>query len=99
MERRNIVMKQLLLSSPKGINVMDLYEPFYLGENTIVVDEKIMSNILSKYGLDMVRKDRELKVIGEERPLRQAINVLTISLYAELIVKRVCQYCHALFTM
>lgn len=85
-ERRNIVMKQLLLSSPKGINVMDLYEPFYLGENTIVVDEKIMSNILSKYGLDMVRKDRELKVIGEERPLRQAINDLTISPYAELEV-------------
>lgn len=83
-ERRNIVMKKLLLSSPKGINVMDLYEPFYLGENTILVDEKIMGNILSKYGLDLIRKDRELKVVGEEKPLRQAINDLTISPYAEL---------------
>lgn len=83
-ERRNIVMKQLLLSSPKSINVMTLYEPFYLGENTIVVDEKIMGDILRKYGLDLIRRDRELKVIGEEKPLRQAINDLTISPYVEL---------------
>lgn len=83
-ERRNIVMKKLLLSSPESIQVMRLYEPFYLGENTITVDEKIMADILKKYDLELVRKDRELKILGEERPLRQAINDLTINQNIEL---------------
>jgi len=75
-ERRNNVLEELLLSSPKEKNVFELYEKYYVSETVITSDEKIISEILEKYDLDLVRQHNHLKILGEESRIRRAINDL-----------------------
>jgi activator of the mannose operon, transcriptional antiterminator len=72
-ERRKRIMEELLLSSPKPINVYHLFSHYYVGESVTFNDEQIMSEELKKYNLVLERKNRTLAIIGEEVNIRKAI--------------------------
>ncbi|WP_086348013.1 BglG family transcription antiterminator [Candidatus Enterococcus clewellii] len=73
-ERRNRIMEELLLSSPKAKNVYDLYEEYYVGESVIFNDEQYISEQLQKYSLRLERKKRTVAIKGEEADIRKAIS-------------------------
>lgn len=72
-QRRNEIMEKLLLYSPKEIPIYELYSEYYVGESVVFNDEIIISGILEKYDLELVRKNRTLSIIGSEINVRQAI--------------------------
>ncbi|MEN2466583.1 PRD domain-containing protein [Ornithinibacillus sp. JPR2-1] len=72
-ERRKRIMEELLLSSPKPINIYHLYSDYYVGDSVIFNDEQLMSEKLQKYNLVLERKDRKLAILGEEVDIRKAI--------------------------
>lgn len=72
-ERRNNVMQELLLYAPKSISINRLFEKYYISDAVINNDEKIISDILEKFNLKYIRKNREAKIIGNEPDIRYAI--------------------------
>lgn len=72
-ERRNRIMEELLLSSPKAKNVYDLFKDYYVGDSVIFNDEQVISDQLAEYQLKLTRKNRTLAIQGEEGNIRQAI--------------------------
>ncbi|TSB44839.1 BglG family transcription antiterminator [Alkalicoccobacillus porphyridii] len=72
-ERRNRIMEELLLSSPKPINIYDLFSEYYVGDSVISNDEQIMGEELKAFNLVLERKDRKLAILGEEADIRKAI--------------------------
>lgn len=73
LERRNKVMEELLLISPRKRNIFELYAPFYVSENVISLDEKIISETLLRFDLQLVRTNKSIKILGEEANLRKAL--------------------------
>ncbi|MED4227898.1 BglG family transcription antiterminator [Neobacillus cucumis] len=72
-ERRKRIMEELLLSSPKPINIYHLFSKYYVGDSVTFNDEQIMSEELKKYNLVLERKNRTLAILGEEVNIRKAI--------------------------
>jgi len=72
-ERRKRIMEELLLSSPKPINIYHLFSKYYVGDSVTFNDEQIMSEELKKYNLVLERKNRTLAILGEEVNIRAAI--------------------------
>ncbi|SFM14942.1 BglG family transcription antiterminator [Salibacterium qingdaonense] len=72
-ERRKRVMEELLLSSPKAINIHQLFSDYYVGDSVIFTDEQTMSEELKKYDLTLERKNRTIAVLGEETNIRKAM--------------------------
>ncbi|MDK2780121.1 MAG: hypothetical protein PWP61_418 [Trichococcus sp.] len=75
-ERRNRIMEELLFSAPRERGVCEIYEPFYISENVMASDEKIISDILQRYSIRLVRRNRTLRVNGDESNIRTAIKDL-----------------------
>lgn len=75
-ERRHKIMEELLFSAPKAMRVTKILEQFYISGNVLVADEKVMTCHLQEYKLLLLRKNRTLRVIGEEADIRRAINDL-----------------------
>ncbi|WP_207302274.1 BglG family transcription antiterminator [Gracilibacillus phocaeensis] len=72
-ERRKRIMEELLLSSPKPINIYHLFSSYFVGDSVIFNDEQIMGEELKKYDLVLERKNRTLAILGEEINIRKAI--------------------------
>jgi activator of the mannose operon (transcriptional antiterminator) len=72
-ERRNEVMQVLLFKSPNPVKIIDLYRGYFVSDSVINVDEQAISNVLQRYSLKVVRKDRTLAVKGAEVEIRKAI--------------------------
>ena len=72
-ERRKRIMEELLLYSPKYINIYHLFSKYYVGDSVISNDEQIMNEELKKFNLVLVRKNRALAILGEEVNIRRAI--------------------------
>lgn len=72
-ERRKRIMEELLLSSPKPINVYHLFSHYHVGDSVAFNDEQIMSEELKKYNLVLERKNRTLAIQGDEVNIRKAI--------------------------
>lgn len=72
-ERRNRILEELLLLSPKAKKVISLFAPYFVGESVIFNDEQLMAETISKYGLQLVRKQRTLAIKGPESAIRRAI--------------------------
>lgn len=72
-ERRNRILEELLLLSPKSKKVISLFAPYFVGESVIFNDEQLMAKTLSRYGLKLVRKHRTLAITGPESSIRRAI--------------------------
>lgn len=79
-KRQDIVMEQLLLSSPKTLKVIDLYKDYFVGDSTIANDEKIIAERIMAYNLVLLRKNRTLSIKGKEENIRKAIAELVLRL-------------------
>lgn len=79
-KRQDIVMEQLLLSSPKTLKVIDLYKDYFVGDSTIANDEKIIAERIMAYDLVLLRKNRTLSIKGKEENIRKAIAELVLRL-------------------
>ncbi|MGX7351621.1 DNA-binding protein [Enterococcus canis] len=75
-ERRNKIMEDLLLTSPRAKNVTEVYESFYISETVAAADEKIIATILAKYQIRLIRQNRTLRVEGTESNIRKAVKDL-----------------------
>jgi transcriptional antiterminator len=75
-ERRNNIMEELLLRSPNEKNIFELYEQYYISESVIANDEKLISKILEKYDLELIRNNFNIKILGRETNIRRAISDL-----------------------
>lgn len=75
-ERRNVIKEKLLLNSPKPLNIYDLFEDYYVSESVINTDQQIMAADFKLYDLELVRKNRELSIVGHESNIRKAIFAL-----------------------
>lgn len=75
-ERRNKIMEELLFSAPREKGVCEIYDPFYISENVMASDERIIADILQKYAIKLIRKNRTLRVTGDESNIRRAIKDL-----------------------
>lgn len=75
-ERRNQIMKHLLLIAPKRIRVNDLFETYFLSSSSQSSDEKIIAEILKRYNLKLDKQRDYLSVVGSELNIRDAIQSL-----------------------
>lgn len=72
-KRQNIILEELLLSSPKALKVIDLYKNYSIGDSAIANDEKIIAECIKNFDLALVRKNRTLAINGKEENIRKAI--------------------------
>lgn len=80
-ERRNRIMEELLLTSPKAKNVYQLFEEYYVGDSVIFSDEQAIADQLKDYHLTLERKQRTLAITGAEADIRRAIADLIQTLH------------------
>ncbi|MBF7019779.1 PRD domain-containing protein [Staphylococcus sp. 18_1_E_LY] len=72
-ERRNEIIKDLLIHSPYSVSVNHIINKFFISESMLSVDEKHMVKTLNKYNLQLKRKDRTLAITGAESNIRMAL--------------------------
>lgn len=72
-ERRNEIIKDLLMNSPYSVSVNYIINKFFISESMLSVDEKHIVKTLNKYNLQLKRKDRTLAIIGAETNIRMAL--------------------------
>lgn len=75
-QRRNNIMQDLLISSPNERKIPVLYEDFFISDNLIRLDIKLMEKAMAKMNLKLIRNGQLLKIIGKENNLRKAIGKL-----------------------
>ncbi|KZU12420.1 Transcriptional antiterminator of lichenanoperon BglG family [Lactiplantibacillus plantarum] len=75
-ERRNKIMKQLLLVAPRRVQAETLFEEYFLSVSSQISDEKSIAKILQRYSLKLVKNSGYLSVIGSELNIRDAIQSL-----------------------
>ncbi|OIS61472.1 BglG family transcription antiterminator [Staphylococcus equorum] len=72
-ERRNEIVKDLLINSPKPISVNHIINKYFVSESVLSTDEKYIIESLQYYKLHLVRKSRTLAIKGEESSVRTAL--------------------------
>ncbi|WP_057879572.1 BglG family transcription antiterminator [Companilactobacillus kimchiensis] len=75
-ERRNRVLKRLLLSSPRFIQEESLWEEYYVGDSVRTLDKKVMRTILLKFNLKLETTNNGYKITGNELSIRNALKDL-----------------------
>lgn len=75
-ERRNRIMKQLLLISPQSIKESEAFGKYYVSSNVQSNDQHVMKSILKRYQINLVVKDGYIRVKGAELNIRNAIKEL-----------------------
>ncbi|MCC3162818.1 BglG family transcription antiterminator [Lactiplantibacillus pentosus] len=75
-ERRNKIMKRLLLVAPRRVRTNELFEEYFLSASSQIADEKIIAEILQRYNLTLVKKNGYLNIVGSELNIRDAIQGL-----------------------
>lgn len=78
-ERRNRILKKLLLVAPRRVRIDNLFKEYFLSFSSQVADEKIMSNILKHYNLKLIKSRGYLNINGPELNIREAIQELIIN--------------------
>ena len=74
--RRDCVISELLLRSPKFINVNELYGHYYVSDSVISVDEKMIAKKLQKFNLEYQRQNKKVRITGKEIDIRKAMSSL-----------------------
>ncbi len=72
-ERRNRILKRLLLSSPRTITEEGLWKEYYVGYSVKSLDKKVMKSILSGFDLKLISTEAGCKIIGKELAIRKAL--------------------------
>lgn len=78
-ERRNEVIKKLLITSPEKQQVKAVFSKFFVSDSVISSDIKIIRTMLAKYHLAVHRKNEYVWIDGRELDIRKAINSLLVS--------------------
>ena len=78
-QRRNEIIKTLLITSPEKHLTTDVFSKFYVSDSVVSSDLKIISKMLDKYHLQLKRNHKYLWIIGKELNIREAINSLLVS--------------------
>lgn len=77
-ERRNEVMMKLLFNAPLAVNIMDVYEKYYVSEELIRQDLLAINKLMRKSDLTLQRNGNYVSVKGEEKAIRRAINIALV---------------------
>lgn len=72
-ERRNEIVKDLLINSPRSISVNHIINKYFVSESVLATDEKYILESLQYYKLHLIRKSRTIAIVGEERRIRTAL--------------------------
>ncbi|WP_195701491.1 BglG family transcription antiterminator [Companilactobacillus futsaii] len=72
-ERRNRILKRLLLNSPRFIKEEGLWGEYYVGDSVRSLDKKVMRSILSRFNLKLNSSGNLYKVTGSEQNIRSAL--------------------------
>lgn len=75
-ERRNKIMKRLLLVAPKRVQINSLFEEYFLSTSSQISDERNIARVLQKYNLKLIKEHEYLSVAGSELNIRHAIQSL-----------------------
>lgn len=75
-ERRNQILKRLLLVSPQGIKESEVFEKYYVSSNVRANDERVMKQIIDKYDLKLFVENGYMKIKGSEVNIRRIIKEL-----------------------
>lgn len=79
-DRRSFVFLKLLFKSPIKINLYDVYEEFYVSEDTIAKDLKAINDYAVIHQVSLHRKKGQIWITGKENNIRNAINKVINSL-------------------
>ncbi len=71
--RRIEVIFRLLLSSPRPLDVDQLYQTFYLSNETIIKDIRKIKEFIQNYHLELQNKSNALTITGTEKNIRKAL--------------------------
>lgn len=72
-ERRNKILKRLLLNSPRFIKEEGLWGEYYVGDSVRSLDKKVMRSVLSRFDLKLTLSNNMYKVVGSEQNIRSAL--------------------------
>lgn len=78
-ERRNEIIKELLITSPEKHLTKDMFSKFFVSDSVISSDLMIIRDMLNKYHLELRRRNEYVWVDGPEPNIREAINSLLVS--------------------
>ncbi|MDN7144691.1 PRD domain-containing protein [Liquorilactobacillus mali] len=78
-ERRNEIVKQLLISSPQKQNINSVFGRFYISESLVSVDLRILRRMLLRYHLKLKRSNGYIWIEGEEVNIRKTITDLLVT--------------------
>ncbi len=75
-ERRNNILKNLLLHSGTATSVQKLSDSYYVGKASIVNDLKYVEEWIAPYHLSLVKNKKGTQIAGREKDIREAITAV-----------------------
>lgn len=84
LERRNEIIKDLLINSPDPLSVNHIINKFYISESMLSIDEKYITENIKNLHLKLIRKDRTLVILGTENNIRSALIQKMDTLYLNI---------------
>lgn len=75
-ERRNRILKRLLLVSPQGIKESEVFKDYFISSSVRTNDERVMKQVLDKYDLNLSIENSYMRITGSEVNIRQIIKEL-----------------------
>ncbi|WEV69220.1 transcription antiterminator [Bifidobacterium sp. ESL0775] len=75
-ERRDEVLKRLLMTSPQHYRIEELWGKFYISDSAIASDLKVLRTMLSRFNLSLEHSSDCVWVEGVEQDIRKAITDL-----------------------
>ncbi|WP_236034380.1 BglG family transcription antiterminator [Bifidobacterium saguinibicoloris] len=78
-ERRDEIIKRLLITAPQQYRMDDLWGKFYISESAIAVDLRTLRRMLAKFKLELARSGDIIWVSGTETDIRRAMASLLVT--------------------
>lgn len=78
-ERRNNILRRMLITAPERHTISNLFDDFYVSDSVIATDLRLLRRSLKGYHLVLKRKNDWIWVVGQENNIRSAINDLLIT--------------------
>lgn len=72
-ERRNNILKKLLLQSEMTTSVQKLSDYYYVGKASIVNDLKYIDEWITQFHLSLEKNKKGTRIVGREKDMREAI--------------------------
>lgn len=95
-ERCHAIIKELLMASPKQLNVFDTYEKYYVSEAVIAKDRTKIAHILKKWDIRLVRNNHFFGVEGSEKNIRKAMMDSILNIHQMTDISVLEDYCNGL---